>query len=177
MIALSKGEHKKPDFLKVNPNGALPAFEDNSVTLYESTAMVYYLLDKYDLNDKLGGKRGSKERANLYKLTQWITAQADDIIVGYILNKMFLPDPMKNPKLVEENGKKFEEKLAAIFELELGDKQYFNGSEFSAVDVVVGYTLSIASKGGLLAKHPKLEAYCGRITSRPHFVKANTEPK
>lgn len=45
-IDLSKGEHKQPDFLAVNPNGKIPALEDSDVKLWESHSIMAYLAQK-----------------------------------------------------------------------------------------------------------------------------------
>jgi glutathione S-transferase len=33
-VNMSKGEHKKPDFLKIQPFGQVPAFEDDGISLF-----------------------------------------------------------------------------------------------------------------------------------------------
>jgi glutathione S-transferase len=45
-VDLGKGEHKRPDYLAINPNGAVPALEDSGKTLWESNAIMCYLADK-----------------------------------------------------------------------------------------------------------------------------------
>jgi len=39
---------KSPEFLKINPNGHIPALQDGDVTLFESLAINLYLARKYD---------------------------------------------------------------------------------------------------------------------------------
>lgn len=58
-IDLSKNEQKSPEFLKVNPNGRIPAMVDNTESkpntpkrIFESGAMLLYLTDKYDIPDR-----------------------------------------------------------------------------------------------------------------------------
>jgi GST-like protein len=41
-----KGEQFKPDFLKVNPNGKVPAIDDNGVFVFDSNAILLYLGEK-----------------------------------------------------------------------------------------------------------------------------------
>src|SRR5919106_4774639 len=45
-VDLTKGEHKAPAFLAINPNGKIPALEDGEVRFWESMAIMCYLADK-----------------------------------------------------------------------------------------------------------------------------------
>jgi glutathione S-transferase len=45
-LSFDKEEHKRPDFLAINPRGKVPAIVDDGFALYESTAIVEYLEDK-----------------------------------------------------------------------------------------------------------------------------------
>jgi len=46
-IDLRKKEQKKPDFLKLNPNGKVPVIVDRETVLYESRIINEYLEDQY----------------------------------------------------------------------------------------------------------------------------------
>ena len=60
-----------------------------------------------------------------------------------------------------------------LFEEALGSNQYFGGSLFTALDVVVGYSLHVANKLGFIpAKSTKLKRFTQDIESRPLFKKA-----
>lgn len=45
-LSFEKGEHKRPEFLAVNPRGRVPAIVDDGFALAESAAIVEYLEDK-----------------------------------------------------------------------------------------------------------------------------------
>ncbi len=46
-IELKAGEHKRPEFLKINPMGKLPVLRDGDVIITETPAILTYLADKY----------------------------------------------------------------------------------------------------------------------------------
>jgi len=47
-VRIEQGEHRHPDFLKLNPHGRIPVLvdEDTGVTLFESAAILMYLAEK-----------------------------------------------------------------------------------------------------------------------------------
>jgi glutathione S-transferase len=50
-VNLVKGEQKAPQFIKLNPNGAIPVITDRSrdnFTVFESGAILLYLAEHYD---------------------------------------------------------------------------------------------------------------------------------
>eukprot|EP01135_Chromosphaera_perkinsii_P006950 Nk52_evm1s632 gene=Nk52_evmTU1s632 len=52
-IQFSKQEHKSPEYLKINPNGKVPAISDDGFNVYESFAILDYLEKKYPENTPL----------------------------------------------------------------------------------------------------------------------------
>ncbi|KAF2431726.1 glutathione transferase 2 [Tothia fuscella] len=66
---------KKPEYVKINPNGRIPAIYDSNtdITLWESGAIVEYLIEKYDKDGRLSFPVGSKES---YLAKQWLFFQA-----------------------------------------------------------------------------------------------------
>src|SRR5207249_11915297 len=47
LLSFEKGEHKSPAHLARSPHGKVPALEDDGVSLYESSAIVEYLEERY----------------------------------------------------------------------------------------------------------------------------------
>ena len=66
---------KKPSYLKMKPNGRLPAIQDpnTGVTLWESGAIVEYLVERYDTDHKISFAPGTKES---WEAKQWLYFQA-----------------------------------------------------------------------------------------------------
>src|SRR4051812_41260662 len=46
-IDMGKGETRTPEFLAINPNGHIPAIEDNGLVLWESMVINLYLAKKH----------------------------------------------------------------------------------------------------------------------------------
>lgn len=66
---------KKPEYLAINPNGRLPSIYDpnTAITLWESGAIVEYLIERYDTERKLSFEPGTAES---YHAKQWLFFQA-----------------------------------------------------------------------------------------------------
>ena len=46
-VDMKANEHKSENFLKINPNGKVPALVDDQIQLFESMAINFYLAEKY----------------------------------------------------------------------------------------------------------------------------------
>ena len=66
---------KKPEYLAVNPNGRLPAIYDpnTDITLWESGAILEYLIERYDKTHRISFAPGTPES---YHAKQWLFFQA-----------------------------------------------------------------------------------------------------
>ena len=74
LVNLSEGEQFKPDFLKISPNGRIPAIVDieNDLSIFESGAIMIYLADK-------AGKLIPQDTAKRYKVMEWLMFQMGGI--------------------------------------------------------------------------------------------------
>ena len=74
LVNLSEGEQLKPNFLKISPNGRIPAIVDteNNLSIFESGAIMIYLADK-------AGKLIPQDTAKRYKVMEWLMFQMGGI--------------------------------------------------------------------------------------------------
>jgi glutathione S-transferase len=169
-VNLLTGDHKKPDHVSRHAHGLVPAFEDGDVRIIESAAACLYLADK--LSDKgLAPPLDSPARARYFQLAFYAVSTLDETVVPIYFHTVVYPPAQRKQEVIDEKTPAWET-AAAFLTRELGDGPYFLGKTFSAADVVVGYDLALAAKAGLLKKHPTLQAYVDRVTSREAFKKA-----
>ncbi|KAF1966455.1 glutathione S-transferase [Bimuria novae-zelandiae CBS 107.79] len=71
---LDRDQVKSAEYLAINPNGRWPAVYDpnTDITLFETGAIIEYLVDKYDTEQKFSFQPGSKEA---YQAKSWLYFQ------------------------------------------------------------------------------------------------------
>ncbi|PWY62631.1 thioredoxin-like protein, partial [Aspergillus eucalypticola CBS 122712] len=71
---VASGDFKKEPLTLVNPNGRVPAIEDpnTGITLWESGAIIEYLTETYDKDNKISFPAGTPE---FFETKQWLHFQ------------------------------------------------------------------------------------------------------
>jgi glutathione S-transferase len=69
-LDLSAGDTKKPDYLKVNPNGRVPAIVHDGIAIWESSAITMYLGEVFGVDAKLYPTL-SRQRGEAMKWIAW----------------------------------------------------------------------------------------------------------
>ena len=169
-LDMSKGEHKAPAYMKIHPHGAVPAFVDGDLVMFESAAICAYLADKFP-DKKLAPAVGTAARGLYYQWLVYSMATLEPPVLQVFLNTVMLPEAQRSAAAAEEAKKRFAE-VAGVLEQALVGRTYILGEQFSAADVMIGSTLVWAQFMGLLNGHPTLEAYAARLAERPAFKRA-----
>ena len=76
------GEQKRPDYLKLNPNGLIPVLTDGDLVLYETAAIALHLCDTHS-SAGLAPALGTPERAHFYKWLMWLTNTLQSTLMVY----------------------------------------------------------------------------------------------
>lgn len=87
-VKLREGEHQKPEFLKINPIGKIPAIDDNGFCLFESNAICRYLADKEQSNIY---PKGLKERAVVDSWMDFGSMHVGLAVSKVVYNRIFAP--------------------------------------------------------------------------------------
>ncbi|KAL6982639.1 glutathione transferase [Sarracenia purpurea var. burkii] len=176
-INLAKAEHKKPDFLKLQPFGQVPAFQDESISLFESRAICRYVSDKY-VNQGNKGLYGTNplEKASI---DQWLEAEGQSFSPpssALVFQLAFAP----RMKIKQDEGaiKLNKAKLAKVFDVyekRLGESRYLAGDEFTLADLShlpnTQYLVSATDKEELFTSRENVGRWWGEISSRESWKK------
>ncbi|XP_004499970.1 glutathione S-transferase F9-like [Cicer arietinum] len=175
-IDLFKGEHKQPDFLKLQPFGEVPVVQDGDYTLYESRAIIRYYAEKYknqgtDLLGKTIEERGLVE--------QWLEVEAHNFhpaIYNLVINVLFAPlqGTPSNQKVIEESDEKLK-KVLDIYEEKLSKTKYLAGDFFSLADLshlpFGHYLVNQTGRGNLVRERKHVSEWWDDISNRPSWKK------
>ena len=89
MVDILKGAHYQEPYASLNPNRLVPMLEDGDLRLTESSAILKYLADKYDLPSY---PKDLKKRAKVNEVMDWLNTQFyRDFGYGLIYPQLF-PD-------------------------------------------------------------------------------------
>jgi glutathione S-transferase len=172
-VALFQGEHRKPEFLAVNPSGAVPALIDGDLKLNESSAILMHLADKF-ADKGLAPALGTDARAEYYRWMVYIPATVDPALEAITLHTRILPEEKRIPALVEEGMRRWGP-IAKILEAAVDGPRYLVGDTFTAADVLLGSTIGWVAFLGMIGDYPKLAAYFEKVSSRPAFQRAHAD--
>ena len=137
-VDMMKGEHKTPEFLKMNPSGKLPVLElDDGRFLSESIAICRYLEAVYPEPNLFGRdayELGHIEMRNRQMETELWSQIGQSWIHGPIVAKMGLFKSIPEAKEVSDtNVKKYYERL----DREFANNDYVAGDRFTIADITL----------------------------------------
>lgn len=152
MLDMQAGEHRKPEYLAINPMGKVPAIQDGDYNLWESGAILLYLAQKYDLNYP----KTPEKQAELY---QWIIFANATLLPGIF---------------IESTREKEAVNLLTPLSDRFLQQTFVLGETFTVADAAIGSALGyIPLMIQLnLSPYPGVEAYIQRIAARPAYQKA-----
>ncbi len=158
------GDTKAPGFLKINPNGHIPAIEDGDLKLCESLAINLYLARKHG---KGLWPSSVEDEGRAYMWSIWAVTEMEPRIVRAARNRSWLPEGQRS----EAEAAKAEEEVQAplkVLDEHLAGRDYLLGSAFTVADLNLADPVSWSRAGRIdLARFPNVAAWLKRCISRP----------
>ena len=153
-----------------HPLGRVPVLDDGDVSIYESGAIVEYVLERH----KNGGLKPPVDSPDFPAYLQWfhycegmVMPPVNTIVVQTVL----LPPERRDEKALEQAQRLLTKSLVAVDEA-LAGKDYLIG-DFSAADIMLGHACFMSNRLGCVPDEMvNLKAYVERIAARPAFQKA-----
>ncbi|KAF4454348.1 Glutathione S-transferase [Fusarium albosuccineum] len=172
---------KAESFTKINPNGRLPAIEDpnTGLTLWESGAILEYLVEKYDKDHKL---TFTTEPEKWY-LKQYLHFQMSGQGPYYGQAFWFYHFHSEQVESAKERYKEQVARVISVLDKLLEGKEYLVGNKFTYADLafipwnaLAPLTDDLMEKFDIEKKYPNYIAWQNRLMTRPAVVKIMSPP-
>jgi len=168
---LGSPEMRAPEFLKIHPMGRVPVLEDGDIRIFESGAIVQYILALYG-NGRLQPAVGTQEFATYLQWLHYCEGMIMPPINTLVVETILLPPERRTELNVKRATKLLNQMLMAV-EHHMQGRAYLAG-DFTAADIMTGHSVTV-SRDMLkmdFSDKPNLDAYADRLLARPALQKA-----
>jgi glutathione S-transferase len=156
----------------LNPVGKVPVLRDGEFTMFESGAMVQYVLERYGAG-RLHPAPGTRDSA-MYLQWSWFAEATFARPLGDIAQHTVVKPAAERIAAVVEDGRTRALLCMDALEAAVPDGRYLVNGGFTAADIMMGYTLILARRFKILtpASHPNVGAYMAHLEQHAGFRKA-----
>lgn len=162
---------RSPEYLKVHPMGRVPALEDGDFTLFESTAIVQYLIAKHSDGRMAPGVASP----HFAEYLQWLHYAEGMIMppVNIIVVETILLPPERMNQVNVDRAKKLLRRMLTAVDAHMEGREFIAG-DFSGADIMTGHACTVATRrlGTDISDMANVAAYVERLNERPAFKKA-----
>jgi len=158
-------------FGQQTPLKKLPTLEDGDLVMCESGAILEYLLERYG-EGRLAPPVGSPLRPRFLQWMHFADSTAFPPLGIVVWLVLYRQEGERNAELIADARGRAAAGFAFL-EDQIGDGPYLLGADFSAADIMNGFTLGAARALGVLDdRFPRLGAYLDRLEARPAYQRA-----
>ena len=133
LLEFSKGEHKTPAYLRLNPRGKVPTLKDGDFVIYESIAIMAYLDRKYPEPPLFGTtpQEAGSIWQTISECESYFVSASDKVI-----RPVFFGKGLENVEGIQQAAESIRAELYAI-DARLGRSNWMVGAQISAADIVI----------------------------------------
>ncbi|TYL48800.1 glutathione S-transferase family protein [Marinomonas sp. IMCC 4694] len=166
---------------KIHPLGKSPVITDGELTVAESGAIIEYLLDQYDTEQRLKPKNGQAVLDYRY----WLHF-AEGSLMPLLVMKLVMMKVPKSPMpfFVKPIAKALTDKIQEKFimprlqpqmqfiEDTLAKHTWFTGEQLSAADIQMSFPLQASTTRLDMVKFPNIARFIQQVNTMPSYQKA-----
>lgn len=170
LMAFHPKDLKSEDHLARHPLGRVPVLDDGDLSIFESGAIVDYILERH----RNGGLKPAVDSADFPAYLQWFHYCEGMVMppVNTIVVHTLLLPPERRDATVLAQARRLLSRAWMPVEEALDGKDYLIG-DFSGADIMLGHAAFMSNRLGCITDDmPNLKAYVQRIADRPAFAKA-----
>jgi len=162
-VNLQAGEHRRPDFLALNPAGKVPVLVDGDLVIPESAAIVLYLAEKYPEKGLMPARL--EQRAQVYRWVMFAMTELEQPLWRMAKHSFLYPEHKRLPQDIDLAREDFLA-MASVLERHMEGRQFIVGDRVTVADCVTAYLMDWANERQLLDGLPNLKAYLQRMYER-----------
>ena len=166
-MAFHPKDLKSDEHRERHPLGRVPVLDDGDIRIYESGALVEYVLERH----KNGGLKPAVDSSDYPNYLQWFhycEGMVMPPITTIIVQTILLPPERQDETVLGQAQRLLPKSLVPVNEA-LEGKAYLIG-DFSAADVMLGHSCFMSNRLGCVTEEmTNLKGYVQRITERPAF--------
>ena len=155
---------------EINPLGKSPVIEHQGKVIFESGAIIEYLLSVFDSNRL----RPAPDSKAYIDYLQWLHAPEATMTLPILMPMLCSAMGIKS-ELMPLFADNETQTLYRYLESELAKRDYIAGDSFSAADIMLSYTLMMAQSlattvpDEVFASYPAINSYLARLKSREAY--------
>lgn len=164
-MSMKKGEHRRPDYLAVNPLGKVPAISHDGQLITETIAIALYLADLFP-KAGLAPAIGDRLRGPYLRWMVMYAAAFEPAVVDRGMGRGEVPEDKRGMSTYGSF-----DALMETINAQLATGPFLLGDRFTAADVIWGSGLTWTTMFKLVPETPVIKAYLGRLATRPSLAR------
>ena len=153
-----------------HPLGRIPVLDDGDVRIYESGAIVEYILERHK-NGNLKPEVSSEKYPEYLQWFHYCEGMVMPPINTIIVQTLLLPEDRRDENVLNQAKRLLSKSLEPVNQ-SLAEREYLIG-DFSGADFMLGHSCFMSNNLGCVSDEmTNIKAYVQRISERPAFIKA-----
>ncbi len=176
LLSYFGGDHKQPEFRKVNPNAELPALVDGDLVLWESNAILVYGAEK--TGNRTAYPADAKIRADIARWLLWECSKWFDACYVYLVQNVVNPilDSTPDQAVLDAHEPAFRN-LASILEAALEGREWLCADNPTIADIAVAAPMHLHAVQKLpLDDYPNIRGWIARVEGLPCWQNSDPVP-
>ncbi len=171
-INFATGDHRAPEYLKLNPNARVPTLVDSDagITLYESGAICQYVARNFSDANLL--PQEPSEQALHDQWMFWLTSELEQPLWSMGKHRFALPKAQRIPQMQATALFEWQRATPVLAAALAEGGPFLLGETLCVADFIAAHTLLWARGFGVDFGHDELEQYLERMRALDSYAKA-----
>jgi glutathione S-transferase len=162
LVDIRKGEQRRPEYLKLNPNGKVPTLDDDGFVLWESRAIMMYLADKAQGHTLYPRELRARADVNHWMFFDAVHfSPAVQVLTFERFVRGMLGMGAPDPKEIER-GEKLIAPLLPVLDGHLAGREWLCGDALTIADLSLATPLAFVERAQI-ALPPNIAMWFGRV--------------